>query len=76
MAVIARMVCTKNEKTSYGDNRNVQLSAVYSSDPSSPNYSYSQASPSASLTIYISNPDAYEQFEVNKQYDLTFTPVE
>ena len=40
----------------------VTLAAVYSSDPEDPNFSYSSATPSASLSMTITNPAAFEQF--------------
>lgn len=54
----------------------VTLSAVYSSDPGSENYSYSQATPNATLQMYISNPDAFDFFEPGAEYVLTFEKVE
>lgn len=74
MAVTARMSC--NSSVQIGDNRQVQFAPVYSSDPDSPNYSWSKYTPSGSLMLNITNPAAYEQFEVGKTYELTFTPVE
>jgi hypothetical protein len=53
----------------------VHLYAVYTSDPSSPNYSFSQATPGADMTMTISNPDAFGAFEQGKEYDLLFTPT-
>lgn len=50
----------------------VTLSAVYSNEPGSENYSYSQATPNAQLSMYISNPQAFGFFEEGKQYILTF----
>ena len=71
MTVSARMVCT--HVTDFGSHREVFFSAVYSSDKSDPNYSYSRATPQGSLRLVITNPDAFEQFEPFHQYDLTFT---
>jgi hypothetical protein len=50
----------------------VNLSAVYSDDKSSENYSYSKATPSANLSMTITNPDAVEFFEPGAEYVLTF----
>jgi hypothetical protein len=50
----------------------VNLSAVYSSDPESENYSYSKATPTANLSMTITNPEAIEFFEPNAEYVLTF----
>lgn len=78
MAVIARMRC--HAIKAHGDyGKTVYLSPVYSPDPSDPNYSYSQATPSGEVYLQITNPGAYEQFEENKVYDMTIvelgTPV-
>lgn len=56
----------------------VGLAAVYSSDPDDPNYSFSQATPAASLSMTITNPDAFAEFNEGDTFDLTFekhTPV-
>lgn len=54
----------------------VSMSPVYSSDPATENYSWSQATPSGQIQMHISNPAALEQFEVNKEYLVTFAPAE
>jgi hypothetical protein len=58
-----------------GSSRTVHLSPVYSSDPASPNYSWSQATPSGQFTMSITNPAAYERFVENGEYMVTFSPV-
>lgn len=55
--------------------KQVKLSAVYSNDPSSENYSFSQATPTANLTMYINNPEAFAFFEGGGEYILTFERV-
>lgn len=55
--------------------KQVKLSAVYSNDPTSPNYSFSQATPTANVTMFISNPDAFAFFEGGGEYLLTFEKV-
>jgi hypothetical protein len=50
----------------------VTLSAVYSSDPNSENYSYSQATPNANLSMYISNPEAFDFFQEGDEIVVTF----
>ncbi len=59
----------------YGGYRQVFLSPVYSSDKTSPNYSWSQATPSGKLEMTITNPGAYEQFAVGKTFFMTFEQV-
>lgn len=55
--------------------REVVLNAVYSSDPTSPNYSFSKYTPSAELKMVITNPDAFQFFEGGTDYLVTFTKV-
>lgn len=59
----------------FGTHRQVKLRAVYSSDKSSPNYSWSQATPCGEISLTITNPAAYEQFAPRKQFYLTFDEV-
>ncbi len=59
----------------YGSYRQVHLSPVYSSDKTSPNYSWSVATPSGKLEMTITNPAAYEQFAVGKTFLMTFQEV-
>ncbi len=57
----------------FGNYKNVKLAAVYSSDPNSPNYSWSQATPSGAMNLCITNPAAYDQFAVGREYLVTFS---
>ena len=50
--------------------------AIYSSDKTTENYSFSVATPSLSLQMYISNPGAFDKLEQGKEYYLDFIPVE
>ena len=59
----------------YGAYRQVCLAPVYSSDKSSPNYSWSQATPSGELKMTITNPAAFEQFAVGKSFLMKFSEV-
>jgi hypothetical protein len=70
MSVKARMIV--NSVEDFGPSRKVSMHAVYSSDPNDPNYSYSQATPSARVELMITNPAAFEQFQPQKTYTLTF----
>jgi hypothetical protein len=73
MTVTARLRCSHIAQS---DNCvTVYFHAVYSDDKSSPNYSFSQSTPNANLTMSITNPAAYGQFEGGKEYDLAFTPT-
>ena len=51
----------------------VTAHAVYSPDPESPNYSYSQATPWAELKMSISNPEAFEFFREGKEIDVVMS---
>lgn len=73
MAVQARFVCRAVAPTEGG--RNVALEAVYSDDPASPNHSWSRLTPAGFVNLTITNPAAFDQFEIGKVYDLTFVPV-
>jgi hypothetical protein len=50
----------------------VQMHAVYSDDPTSPNYSFSQATPSASVNLIITNPSARGIFREGQEYLINF----
>ena len=54
----------------------VQMSPVYSSDPNSENYSFSQATPSGSIDLNITNPSAFGLFKEGREYFIDFTPAE
>lgn len=73
--VRAKFVC--NAKIpSYGTTT-VQFHAVYSSDPNSENKAFTDATPSGSLSISISDDKpALALFEQGKAYYLDFTPAE
>lgn len=73
MSVKARMVCSNIND--FGSCREVFLNAVYSSDKDSPNYSFSQATPQATVRLVITNPAAFEQFKPLATYDLVFTEL-
>lgn len=55
--------------------KSVTLRAVYSDDKESANYSWSKWTPSGELRMSITNPDAFNQFELGAEYFLDFTPV-
>lgn len=59
----------------FGTHRQVKLRAVYSPDKSSPNYSWSQATPCGEMSMTITNPAAYQQFAPGKQFHMTFEEV-
>ena len=52
--------------------KSIFMSPVYSSDPASENYSWSQATPGGQIAMQISNPAAAEAFELNAEYLIEF----
>jgi len=67
---------SQNADSSLPDtSRTLHFSAVYSSDPASENYSWSTATPGANLSMTVTNPAAFEQFEQGAEYILTFNKV-
>ena len=53
----------------------IVLRAVYSSDKASPNYSYSEATPQASVELLITNKDVWGAFKPGHSYDAAFAPT-
>lgn len=54
----------------------VTFAPVYSSDPKHENKSFWDATPSGTIQMWISNPAAFSQFELGKEYYVDFTPAE
>lgn len=80
MNIKAKVTCASVESWTNGvdgpkEGENVTFQAVYSEDKTSENYSFSQATPSLSLSMNISNPGAFGAFEKGKEYFLTFEPA-
>lgn len=78
MAVQAKVRCIAIS-TPYWDStdnsRVVRFSPVYDPDTNSPNYGWSEATPSGYIELTITNRAAYDQFEVNREYIVTFDGV-
>lgn len=53
----------------------VSLVAVYSEDPNDINYKWSKYTPSGSMMLSISNPDAQDRFEIGKEYFIDISEV-
>ena len=53
----------------------VELQAVYSSDKSDPNYSFSAATPQAKVELTITNKDAWGFFRPGATFDALFSPT-
>lgn len=58
-----------------GFSKTVIANPVYSSDKTSPNYSWSQWTPSGELKLCITNPDAFNQFAPGKVFIMTLEEV-
>jgi hypothetical protein len=63
----------KPVKVKYSES--VSFMAVYSPDPTSENYAWSQATPSGSLSMTITNPGAFGHFKQGAEYYLDFFEV-
>lgn len=70
--VSAKMRCTSVTIYPGEGGREIKFSAVYSNDPASPNYSWSKYTPQGELSLRVTNPAAYNQFEPGKEYVLLF----
>jgi hypothetical protein len=76
MTVQAKVRCIGNSAPPWGDTqRTVRFTPVYDSDPAHPNFKWSQATPSGYIELNVSNPAAFDAFEVNQEYLLTFEPA-
>lgn len=77
MAVTAKFKVNRVEKHGDGDYeyRHIRLTAVYSPDPNSPNYSWSKMTPCGEIAMTITNPAAFQQFELEQEFLLTFVPA-
>ena len=56
--------------TDFGTQKEVNLQAVYGDGDA--NKEWSKYTPSGNIKINITNPDAFNQFEVGKDYYVTF----
>jgi hypothetical protein len=57
--------------------RTLNFIPVYGNgDPSHENTKFWQASPSGSIKLGTVNPEAWEKFELNKEYYIDFTPAD
>jgi hypothetical protein len=80
MAVI-RAKLRVNQVIHYIDNlgqiesEEVKLTAVYDDDPESDNAQWSKWTPSANLSITISNPAAIGKLTKDHEFYIDFTPV-
>lgn len=84
MSVQAKVRCITNSApqwggaTAPGDSdylRMVRFTPVYDADPEHPNFEWSQATPSGYFEMTVTNPAAFEKFEVGDEYLVTFDPA-
>jgi hypothetical protein len=59
-----------------GEQGNVTLRPVYSSDPEHENKAFWDATPSGEINMYISNKAAFAQLELGKEYYIDFSAAE
>jgi len=85
MGVKAKFKCTSaqpysNDGGQTTAGKNISLSAViaYNADGTrnDENEGWSEATPSGTVNMHISNPAAFDQFEEGKEYYLTFEPAQ
>lgn len=72
MTVTARFLCHHVDR--WSNRAEVYLNPVYSSDKSTPNHSWSEATPNGKLEMTITNMAAVDKFVPGIEYDITFTP--
>jgi len=76
MSVQAKVRCTWNREPQYNNPdspcRILRFAPVYSDNPESENYTWSKYTPAGHMEMSVTNPAAFEQFEENKEYILTF----
>ena len=58
-----------------GEGESVQLHAVYSDDPSSPNHTWSKYTPNGHLAMTINNPATVGFFKPGQEYYLDIIPA-
>ena len=77
--VRAKVRCIANGASAWDkegtSGRMVRFTPVYDPDPQHPNFGWSQATPSGYFEMFVTNPAAYETFEVNKEYLVSFEPA-
>ncbi len=75
MSVQAKFLCSAVEDKPDYQAKEIKMHAVSAGDGKG-NESWSKYTPSGSLTMWITNPLAYDQFEEGKQYYLSFELAE
>ena len=57
------------------ESQQIKLQAVYSDDPSSPNTQWSKWTPSGSLDLTITNPNAFNKVLRGQEFYIDLIPV-
>jgi hypothetical protein len=70
MVIKAKMRCESVMRMPHAEDWT--FNAVYSSDKTSENYTYSEATPSATLKMSVTNKKVWGQMTPGKEYILTF----
>lgn len=73
MTVRAKFRCDHINKADDDSYRTVNLFAV--TDDSPENKSWSKYTPGGQLSMHISNPEAFSQFEAGKEYYIDIQPA-
>lgn len=56
--------------------RTIVLSPVYDPNPGSENHEFWQYTPSGEIKLGTINPEAWQQFEIGKEYYVDFSPAD
>lgn len=74
----ARLRCTGKTTPEHDpESRDLSFIAPYDKeDPNPVNASWSRWTPSLTLTMNVTNPEAHEKIEVGKTYEIDFRPVD
>jgi hypothetical protein len=71
--VRCKLRCNSVTDNGHGQ-RDVVLNPVYDSNRESPNFRWSQATPSGEIKLTITNPGAFDQFVEGQHYFADFEP--
>lgn len=76
MSVRAKFKVTKITQQDWSPNhRSIELSAVYDTSIEE-DKRFAEATPSGTITMYVTNPAAIEKLPLGKSFYVDFTPVE
>lgn len=64
-----------NSITEYSYSRTIRLVAVYPDKDNPENKSFWDATPSGTMELNITNPEAFSQFKVEQDFYIDFTPA-